>query len=92
MGDDRHDARGHQLEHDVFEARRGDVVRRLQQQVARAGQRWHAAVADARDQFRIEVHIGALDQPQRDAALVQFGLEGGDRRADAAAVLSYMPG
>jgi len=63
------------------------VVRRLQQQVARTGEGRHAAAADRAGQIGVEVHVGALDQAQADAGGIEFGLQRGDRRADAGRVV-----
>src|SRR5690606_18376825 len=68
-----------------------DVVRGLEQQVARAGQGGDGAAPDAFDEAGGQVHVGAFNQPERDARGVELGLEGGDGGADAVAGVFVQP-
>jgi hypothetical protein len=66
MGQDRHVAGDQQVEEEILELHRGDVMRGLDQHVARVGERQQAAGSEAGREVRHHVDVGAGDELERD--------------------------
>jgi hypothetical protein len=68
------------------------MVRRLDQDVARIGERKHAAVAERRGKVRGDVDVGAGHEAQRQAFAVQCRLQVGGCLPDLRAAVMVDPG
>jgi hypothetical protein len=75
MGKDGHIAGDHEIEEEILQLRRRRMVRRLDQDVARIGDGKQAAGAQAGDEIRAHVDVGAGDQPQRNCLAVEDVLQ-----------------
>ena len=84
MGEDRHVARNLQIEEHLIYPRRRDVVRRLDEDVARVGQRQHASVTELRNAVRCNVIVCPRNELQRNVRLVESSLQLADGGANPA--------
>ena len=81
--DHRHVAGGDEIEHRLGKPRRRDVMRRLQQEIAAAGERRRGARSQAAEQFGRQVRVGAERELQRDALV--------ERRRCSVATRAWIP-
>ncbi len=82
MGQNRHIAGSHQIEEEGFEVRRHRMMRRLDQHVARIGERNQLSGAQAGHEILTHMHIGPMHQTQRDGFSLKALLQRRDRLPD----------
>lgn len=82
MGEDRHIARHQQIKEKVLETQRRHVMRRLNQDIARFGQRQETTGPQAINKVRHNVDVGPGHETQWNVLVVQDVLEVFDRLAD----------
>lgn len=82
MREDRDIAGRQETKETLVDARGGDMVRRLEQDISRIGERQQPARPQAPDQIGNDMHIGARHQAQIYPGLVQMALQSRDRRTD----------
>ena len=87
VGDHRRVARGNQVKNRVFETRRRRGVRGFQQEILRSIECRHLPAAQAFQQARYQMHIGARHQLERNPVRIKRGLQIGDMLVNAGAVV-----
>lgn len=76
----------------LIEARWSDMVGRLDQDIAAIAQRQQVSRSDLRGEIRDDVVVGAGDEAEPDAAVIEITLEFGDRLTDLRTRVVIHPG